>query len=132
EVLPKHKENIFICIYHHTHQPQEIIHEKRLKATLNEAAKQEVNVCFFTLENVDFSKQTTDAFAYENEAWVPMTIPYPDVISNIGVGQFNKEERQLQRIIPFTNTSYVGNKFTLPRKMLHNRKIGRASCRERV
>ena len=122
EVLPKHKENISIGIYHRTHQPQEIIPEKRLKATLNEAAKQEVNVYFFTLENVDFSKQTIDAFAYENEAWVPMTIPYPDVISNIGVGQFNKEERQLQRIIPFTNTSYVGNKFTLPRKMLHNRK----------
>src|SRR5699024_11213590 len=51
---------------------------------------------FFTLENVDFSKQTIDAFAYENEAWVPMTIPYPDVISNIGVGQFNKEERQFK------------------------------------
>ncbi|MEJ8776582.1 YheC/YheD family protein [Pseudogracilibacillus sp. ICA-222130] len=122
EVLPKHKEKISIGIYHRTHQPQEIIPKERLKATLNEAAKQGVNVYFFTLDNVDFSKQTINAIVFENKTWVPITIPYPDVISNIGVGQFNKEERQLQRIIPFTNTSYVGNKFSLPKKILHNRK----------
>src|SRR5699024_8148144 len=76
---------------------------------------------FFTEKNIDFEEKTIEAWTYNND-WIKKTVSFPDVISNIGVGRPNLTERKLARLIPFTNTSYVGNKFSLPRRLLQHRK----------
>lgn len=121
-ILPQKKEKLSIGIYHRTHNPKDVLPKERLDATLDEAIKQDVLLYFFTENDIDFEKQTIDAWHYKDKEWTKSTSPFPSVISNIGVVKPNQAERRLSRIIPFTNTSYVGNKFSLPRRLLQHRK----------
>lgn len=121
-ILPQTNGKVSIGIYHRTHNPKEILPKERLEATLNEAEKQDVLLYFFTENDINFEKQTIEAWNYKDNEWFKNTSPFPNVISNIGVGKPNQTERKLSRIIPFTNTSYVGNKFSLPRRLLQHRK----------
>ncbi|HZW68746.1 MAG TPA: YheC/YheD family protein [Pseudogracilibacillus sp.] len=121
-ILPQTKENVAIGIYHRTHNPKDVLAKERLEATLHEAEKQDVLLYFFTENDIDFEQQTIDAWHYKDNEWIKAISPFPSVVSNIGVGKPNQAERRLSRIIPFTNTSYVGNKFSLPRRLLQHRK----------
>src|SRR5690625_474549 len=121
--LPKQNKKTAIGIYHRTHNPKDVITKDRLEATLIEGENQNVDLYFFTANAINFDERTIDAYTYKNEEWQEVTVPFPDVVSNLGVKRPNHIERKLQRIIPFTNVSYVGNKFALPRRILQHRKF---------
>lgn len=121
KLLPNMNKQVAIGIYHRQYNPKDILPTERLEATLKEAKKQSTTLYFFTENNINFEEKTIEALTYNND-WINKTISFPDVISNIGVGRPNLTERKLARLIPFTNTSYVGNKFSLPRRLLQHRK----------
>lgn len=123
KTLPKQNKKTAIGIYHRTHNPKDVITKDRLEATLIEGENQNVDLYFFTANAINFDERTIDAYTYKNEEWQEVTVPFPDVVSNLGVKRPNHIERKLQRIIPFTNVSYVGNKFALPRRILQHRKF---------
>lgn len=115
------KDTISIGIFHSYANPKDMYPEDRLQATLYEGKKQQTNLYFFTSEDIDFENEQITADTYENDEWKRVTVPFPDVINNIGAGKRSQAERKLQRLIPFTGF-HVGNKYTLPKKMVKHRK----------
>lgn len=118
----KAEDIISIGIFNSWVNPKDTLREERMQAILNEGIKQNTTLYFFTSTDVDFEKEQIHANTFRNEQWERVTVPFPDVINNIGAGKRSQTERKLQRIIPFT-TFHVGNKFTLPERMLKHRKF---------
>src|SRR5690625_802409 len=118
----KTEKTISIGIFHSWINPREAYPKERLEATLNESIKQNTQLYFFTSDDVDFEKKEISADTFRNGEWKRVIVPFPDVINNIGAGRLSQTYRKLQRIIPFT-TFGVGNKFTLPKRMLKLRKF---------
>ncbi|KRG14220.1 hypothetical protein ACA29_06205 [Lederbergia galactosidilytica] len=57
----------------------------------------------------------------ESGEWKRIKAPFPDVINNVSVGGRNSRvERKLRRKLPFTSF-HVGNKFTLPKRLVENK-----------
>lgn len=118
----KADKTISIGIFHSWINPREAFPKQRLQATLNEGEKQHTNLYFFTSTDIDFENKQINADTFRNHTWERVTVPFPDVINNTGAGRHSQAERKLQRIVPFTSF-HVGNKFTLPRRMLQLRKF---------
>lgn len=112
----KKEKTIKIGVFHSWANPKEIMRPGRIEAMNSEAEKQNAKLYYFTSENVDFTAKTIEADTYDNDDWKRVTIPFPDVINNIGAGKRSIVERKLRREIPFTSF-YVGNKYTLPKRM---------------
>lgn len=117
----KTKETISIGMFHSWRNPKDFLSEDRLQATLNEANNQNTELYFFTSKDIDFENEQISADTFQNNQWKRVTAPFPTVINNVGAGRRSRAERKLQRFIPFTGF-HVGNKFTLPQRMLKHRK----------
>src|SRR5699024_6028907 len=117
-LMPETKKYITMRIYHRIHNPLNILRKERLDATLAEAKKQNVNLYFFTSEDINIDDREINALVHVNGDVITETIKLPDVISNIGLGELNNKERQLYKLVPFLNTSNVGNKLTLPMELM--------------
>ncbi|WP_163970626.1 YheC/YheD family protein [Oceanobacillus halotolerans] len=123
EIGDQHKEKIYtIGVFHSFRNPREFYMESRVNALVQEGEKQNTRVHFFTSEDVDFDNKTVTADEYKNGEWRRVTTSFPDVINNAGAGKRSHVERKLRRIIPFTSF-FVGNKYTLPKKMVKHRKF---------
>lgn len=118
----KKEKIISIGIFHSWANPREFYPKERLQATLNESMKQNTKLYFFTSTDIDFEKEQVTADTFQNNQWERITVAFPNVINNIGVGNRSQAERKLQRIVPFTGF-HVGNKFSLPHRMLKHRKF---------
>lgn len=116
----KPDKKIAIGIFHSLVNPVDFETEARMKATLAEAEKQAVNLYFFTSSDVDLDHEKVTASVFQDREWKKVTTDFPDVIHNINSQKKTFIERQLRRRIPFTSFS-VGNKFTLPQRMLRYR-----------
>lgn len=115
-------KNIAIGVFHSWANPRDFYTEARIEAMVNESENQDATLYFFTSEDVDFQKGTVNADVYRGKDWQRMTVPYPDVINNVGAGRKSHVERKLRREIPFTSF-HVGNKYTLPKRMLKFRRF---------
>src|SRR5690625_2395564 len=111
---------ISIGVFHSWANPRKFLPDARLKAIVGEANKQNSEIYFFTSDDVDFENELIHAIIFHNDFWKSVTIPFPDVIDNIGGGRISQTERKLRREIPFTSF-HVGNKYTLPKRMIKYR-----------
>lgn len=112
----KKEKKIIIGIFHSLVNPRQFETKDRLAATLHEGEKQNTNLYFFTSKDVDFDKKIITADTFINGEWQTVTTGFPDVIHNIGSQKRTFTERKLRKHVPFT-TFYVGNKYSLPRRM---------------
>ncbi|HIS28108.1 MAG TPA: YheC/YheD family protein [Candidatus Avamphibacillus intestinigallinarum] len=110
-----------IGVFHSFANPREFYPNPRIDAMVQESKKQHTQLLFFTSDDVDLEAKTVEAELFEDNQWQRKTLPYPDVINNVGVGKKSRIERKLRREIPFTSF-HVGNKFSLPRRMVQYRK----------
>lgn len=115
------KDEIIIGLFHSFGNPRSFYPEPRIKALVEESKKQSTKLLFLTSTDVDFEKQQVEADFYEDGKWKRIISTFPDVISNIGAGKRTQVERKLRRLIPFTSF-HVGNKYSLPKRMLENQK----------
>lgn len=115
-------EKVSIGVFHSWANPREFYPEPRLEAMVKESERQEAQLYFFTSDDVDFEKKQVSADTFQNNGWERVTIPFPDVINNVGAGRKSHVERKLRREIPFTSF-HVGNKYTLPKRMVKYRKF---------
>lgn len=115
------KEEVFIGMFHSFVNLKDALPEPRLRAMLEESEKQQTKLLFFTSEDVDFATRQVQAYFFENDIWKHSTFPFPHVIHNSGAGKQSHVGRKLRRYIPFTNF-HVGNKYTLPKRMLDHKK----------
>ncbi|MEI3607377.1 YheC/YheD family protein [Pseudogracilibacillus sp. SE30717A] len=118
----KTNKPISIGIFHDRFNPKELYTKERLQATLNEGEKQNTKLYFFTSTDINFEKKQINADIFQNGEWERVTSSFPDVINNIGGGKRAQAARKLQRVVPFTSF-HVGNKFSLPKRMLQQRKF---------
>ncbi|MBP1971729.1 glutathione synthase/RimK-type ligase-like ATP-grasp enzyme [Virgibacillus natechei] len=119
------KQSVTIGVYLCPTNPRKAYTEARINALVNEAERQEVNLLFFSSDDVDFDKKQVTADVFDNDEWQRVTGPFPDVINNIGSKsrmQYSRTERKLRREIPFTSFS-IGNKLHLPRKLAKSGKF---------
>lgn len=117
----KREENIIIGVFHVMYNPKDVYPQPRLKALIEESEKQNTQLIFFTSNDVDFQSKKVKAWTFKDQEWHQITSDLPDVINNIGVGKRSATERRLRTIVPFTSF-HVGNKFSLPLKLLKNKK----------
>ena len=116
----KKEKVISIGVFHGLRNPKDFYTPERLNATIYESEKQNTFLYFFTSKNINFEEKQVYASVFQDGSWTSINIPFPDVIHNVGVGKQSHEERKLRRILPFTSF-YVGNKFTMPKRMLENK-----------
>lgn len=112
---------IIVGVYNSFANPKDFYPEPRTMALVTEAEKQQVTLLFFTSADVNFEKKEIHAEMFVEGEWKETISRFPDVINNVGVGKRTQVERKLRRMIPFTSF-HVGNKFTLPKRLLENRK----------
>ena len=117
----KQNKTIKIGIFHSWGNPKSFYPEARMNAMLQESKNQATQLYFFTSEDINFADQRIQADTFQDGNWERVTIPFPDVIHNVGAGKKSHAERKLRRHIPFTSF-HVGNKFSLPRRMVQYRK----------
>lgn len=117
----KDDKKIVIGVFHSFGNPRDFYPEPRVKALISESEKQHTELLFFTSKDVDFEKKEITADRYVNGKWERIQSKFPDVINNVGAGKRSHVERKLRRMIPFTSF-HVGNKVSLPKRMLENRK----------
>lgn len=117
----KEKE-ISIGVFNSWASPLKFYPKERINAMVSESVKQNSVLYFFSSQDVDFENNQIHADTYQSNNWVRVTVPFPDVINNVGVGRQTHTERKLRRVIPFTSF-HVGNKYTLPKRMLKYRKF---------
>ncbi|AUJ23326.1 YheC/YheD family protein [Virgibacillus dokdonensis] len=101
--------------------PVKFLPQPRLQALIKESQQQNARLLFFTETDVDLENNEIEADTYVNGSWERITAPFPDVINNIGTIKPSHIERELRRKIPFTSY-HVGNKFSLPKRMVKYRK----------
>lgn len=101
--------------------PVKFLPQPRLQALVKESQQQHARLLFFTETDVDLKNNEVEADTYVNGNWERITAPFPDVINNIGTIRPSHVERELRRKIPFTSY-HVGNKFSLPKRMVKYRK----------
>ena len=111
-----------IGVFASFHNPREFYPEPRVNALVKESERQNAKLFFFTSKDVDFEKQEITADTCINEKWERVTAPFPDVINNVGAGKRSIVERKLRRMLPFTSF-HVGNKYTLPKRIVEYRKF---------
>lgn len=116
------EKDISVGVFNSWGSPLKLYPKERIKAMVNESKKQNTVLYFFSSQDVDFEKKQVHADTYQNNTWVRIFIPFPDVINNISGGRQSQTERKLRRVIPFTSF-HVGNKYTLPKRMLKHRKF---------
>ena len=116
----KQDKTISIGVFNGTRNPKVFYTPERLNATIYESEKQNTNLYFFSSKDINFEEKQVNAEVFQNGSWTSINVPFPDVIHNVGVGKQSHEERKLRRILPFTSF-YVGNKFTMPKRMLENK-----------
>lgn len=116
----KQDKTISIGVFNGTRNPKDFYTPERFNATIYESEKQNTNLYFFTSKDINFEEKQVNADVFQDGSWTSTLIPYPDVIHNVGVGKQSHEERKLRRILPFTSF-YVGNKFSMPKRMLENK-----------
>lgn len=102
------------------HNPLKFYPQPRVDAMVAESEKQQAKLFFFGSEDVDFTNEQIEADVCENGEWKRIKAPFPDVINNVSVGRNSRVERKLRRKLPFTSF-HVGNKFTLPKRLVENK-----------
>src|SRR5699024_2170917 len=117
----KDEKHIHIGVFHSWANPKEFTPKERLDAMVDESVKQDSVLYFFTSDDIDFDNEEITADTFNNDQWTRVTVPFPDVISNVGAGKRSQAERRLSRMIPFTHFN-VGNKYTLPKRIAKHRK----------
>lgn len=116
---------ITIGVYLDKINPREAYPEERIYALVKEAENQNAKLLFFSSADVDLNNETIYADFFNNGEWQRVETSFPDVIHNIGATvrfQQSITERKLRRKIPFTSF-HVGNKLTLPKKLVEYRKF---------
>jgi len=113
---------ISIGVFHSWRNPREFYTKERINAMVNESKKQDTILYFFTSDDVDFEKKQINADTFQSNSWERVTVPFPDVINNVGASRRSHVERKLRREVPFTSF-HVGNKYTLPKRMVKYRKF---------
>lgn len=116
------EETISIGVFHSWANPREFYPKERVSAMVKESEKQDAILYFFSSDDVDFKNKQVSADTFNNDSWYHVTVPFPDVINNVGAGRRSHTERKLRREIPFTSF-HVGNKYTLPERMVKHRKF---------
>lgn len=114
------KKQYTIGVFSPLNNPKDFYPNPRLMALVHESEKQNVALIFFTSTDVDLEKKNINGYMYIDEKWERVLSPFPDVINNVGGARQSKEERKLRRLLPFTSF-FVGNKLSLPKRMLENR-----------
>lgn len=122
KVKDEESRPVVIGVFHPQGNPKDFQPEPRTNALLEESRRQNAQLLFFTSDDVDFEKEIVRGFIKEGDEWVQTESAFPDVINNVAGGRRTFAERKLRRMIPFTSF-YVGNKFTLPKRLLENRKF---------
>lgn len=117
----KEDKTVSIGVFHSWANPREFSRQGRIDAMNIEAEKQSAKLYYFTSKDIDFENKEIEADTFENNKWKRVTTSFPDVINNTGAGQHSFEERKLRREIPFTSF-FVGNKYSLPRRMAKHKK----------
>lgn len=124
-VKKNEKKEFRIGIYLDNKNPIDVTNQDRLKAMFKEAEQQNCQLYTFTSEDVDVENEVINA-RYSLEDKQTIEIPLPDAINNIMPTLFyaqSEVERWLRRKIPFT-TFPIGNKLTLPEKMIKETNLG--------
>lgn len=115
-------EIITIGVFNSWRSPREIYTVDRVNAMVDASENQNAKLYFFTSKDIDFENKQINADTFHNKSWERVTVPFPDVINNVGAGRRSHAERKLRREVPFTSF-HVGNKYTLPKRMLKYRKF---------
>ncbi|WP_096190268.1 YheC/YheD family protein [Evansella halocellulosilytica] len=100
--------------------PLDVMPEPRIKALVSEAEKQNVELFFFSSEDVNFDKETIHAKFYSSENNKVKEVNFPNVVHNINPSAFIKQsstEKKLKRLLPFT-TFGIGDKLNVPKKFV--------------
>ncbi|WP_010094201.1 YheC/YheD family protein [Ornithinibacillus scapharcae] len=113
-------KTITIGVFSSATNPRNIYPEDRLNALIQESIKQNSKLLFFSKNDVDFENKTVIADIYDSGKWVRQTVPFPDVINNVGGVISSHTERKLRRVLPFTSF-FVGNKVSLPKRIVQYR-----------
>lgn len=111
-----------IGVFHSWANPRKFYTEDRVHAMVKESEKQDARLYFFTSVDIDFEQKQINADTFQNNLWKRITVPFPDVINNVGGGRQSHTERKLRREVPFTSF-HVGNKYTLPKRMVKYKKF---------
>lgn len=117
-------DDILIGVYYDKVNPRKVLPEARVQALVNEAINQNVNIIFFSSDDVNFEEKTIMGDTFNQGKWVKSKFPFPDVINNnlITTKQFqSRTERKLREEIPFTSFA-IGDKFNLVEKLVDSRK----------
>lgn len=97
--------------------PLDFYPKSRIDAMVEESEKQNTILYFFGDDDVNFSEETIHASFYQNGDKRKEYISFPDVINNTST-QKTHTSRKLHRMVPFTNYFFVGNKISLPERLL--------------
>lgn len=111
-----------IGVFASFHNPRLFYPEPRINALVHESEKQNAKLLFFTSNDVNFAKKKVTADVCTNGKWERVTTDFPDVINNVGTGKRSIVERKLRRLLPFTSF-HVGNKYTLPKRIVKYKKF---------
>ncbi|MFD1451270.1 MULTISPECIES: YheC/YheD family protein [Oceanobacillus] len=117
--INKEKEQIKIGVYG-IQNPLLYYPQPRIEAMVKESEKQNAILYFFGDNDVNFSEKMIDAVSYQNGEKKQVTIPFPDVINNTSAKKTHIG-RKLLRTVPFTNYFHVGNKISLPQRLVQTR-----------
>lgn len=122
EKLGEQEQNkrITIGVFNALRNPRDFYTTERIQALIAESDKQNTQLLFFTSSDVDFEKKEVTAEVYIKGEWEKIHAPFPDIINNVGGGKRTHIDRKLRREIPFTSF-YVGNKFSLPKRIVQYR-----------
>lgn len=97
--------------------PLDFYPKPRIDAMVEESEKQNNILYFFGDDDVNFSEETIHATFYQNGEKKQEYVSFPDVINNTSTKKTHTS-RKLHRMIPFTNYFFVGNKVSLPERLL--------------
>lgn len=107
---------MLIGVYSHEH-PFEVLNQYRLESYLKKAFEQNVELCFFGIEDVDFESNKILGDYYENGHWVKKESGFPLVAINefnqgINKLRYPDKELKLQAEISFTS-HLINNKYEM-------------------
>ncbi|SDC38424.1 YheC/D like ATP-grasp [Pelagirhabdus alkalitolerans] len=117
------KQTITIGIFDEDENPVALYPEKRIDALINEAEKQNVDLCFFTSKDVELDKGIVNGTERNNGEFIIKKRTIPDVVHNLRAIHKNRQsntERKLRRKTLFTSF-HVIDKLYLPKQMAKHR-----------
>ncbi|SOB90273.1 YheC/D-like protein [Ureibacillus xyleni] len=111
---------MLIGVYNHEH-PFKVLNQYRINFYVKEAAEQNVELCFFGIDDVDFDSKTIMGDIHEEGRWIKKKLPFPLLMineSNRSLDKLREPKKEMKLKQEIHTTSHlIDDKLTIYKKI---------------